>query len=201
MYWARAKVGKNKWVWIRWSGSCCWYYATDLQFGYSTEEPHLDGEQESANQAKYWHEEQVKLRKVQRPAKGSKAQPVEYLWYSSFDEEVCKRKWIAVPILRKTEKRVYLRHYDRSLSLDRRKLELNGNIWSKRGWQIFYLQPGQDDVVPEYLQVLGLGLNATEEQVKTAYRRLARRHHPDVGGDAEEFKRVHAAYEMALSRS
>lgn len=45
-------------------------------------------------------------------------------------------------------------------------------------------------------QVLGLPRNATPEQIKTAYRRLALRHHPDKGGDAELFKQVSNAYQI-----
>lgn len=51
--------------------------------------------------------------------------------------------------------------------------------------------------------VLGVPEHATAEEIKTAYRRLARRFHPDrnPGADAEEcFKRVRAAFE-ALHRT
>lgn len=46
--------------------------------------------------------------------------------------------------------------------------------------------------------VLGLPVNATADQVKEAYRLLARKHHPDTGdngGDAEDFQRVQQAYD------
>lgn len=44
--------------------------------------------------------------------------------------------------------------------------------------------------------VLGLPRSATPEQIKTAYRRLALRYHPDKGGDAEIFKQVSNAYQI-----
>ena len=43
---------------------------------------------------------------------------------------------------------------------------------------------------------LGLQRGATEDEVKKAYRKLAREHHPDKGGDAEKFKKVQEAYEV-----
>ena len=44
-----------------------------------------------------------------------------------------------------------------------------------------------------------LGITADEatndsSQVKAAYKRLSLIHHPDKGGDGEDFKRVSAAY-------
>lgn len=61
-------------------------------------------------------------------------------------------------------------------------------------------------VVPEkdYYKVLGVSRNATAEQIRSAYRRLARKFHPDLNPrrrSAEgRFKEVQEAYE-ALSRS
>ncbi len=42
---------------------------------------------------------------------------------------------------------------------------------------------------------LGVPVNATAEQVKDAYRALAKKHHPDAGGDAEEFLRLQTAFD------
>ena len=45
--------------------------------------------------------------------------------------------------------------------------------------------------------VLGVKGDATVEQIKAAYRRLARAHHPDhAGGDGARFKEITAAYEI-----
>ena len=52
----------------------------------------------------------------------------------------------------------------------------------------------------DHYQVLGVTRSATPEEIKRAYRRLARAHHPDANGqdpDAEEtFKKVSHAYEV-----
>ena len=45
-------------------------------------------------------------------------------------------------------------------------------------------------------QILGLPVNFTEEQLKDAYRELAKKHHPDTGGDAASFARVKNAYDL-----
>jgi molecular chaperone DnaJ len=49
----------------------------------------------------------------------------------------------------------------------------------------------------DYYEVLGVPRNADESAIKSAYRRLARRLHPDVGGggSSEAFREVQAAFE------
>lgn len=43
---------------------------------------------------------------------------------------------------------------------------------------------------------LGLHVSASEEDVKKAYRKLARIHHPDKGGDVTKFQEIQSAYDM-----
>jgi curved DNA-binding protein CbpA len=45
-------------------------------------------------------------------------------------------------------------------------------------------------------QELGLDPNCTQDEIKQQYRALAHQHHPDRGGDAEQFKRINIAYEV-----
>ncbi|OGO07090.1 MAG: hypothetical protein A2Z76_02530 [Chloroflexi bacterium RBG_13_56_8b] len=51
-----------------------------------------------------------------------------------------------------------------------------------------------------YYNILGVNRSATEREIKQAYRKLARQHHPDVNpGDKsaeEKFKRINEAYEV-----
>ncbi len=54
----------------------------------------------------------------------------------------------------------------------------------------------------DYYEALGVSRTATEKEIKTAYRKLARQHHPDLHqGDAkkaaeEKFKTINEAYEV-----
>ena len=46
----------------------------------------------------------------------------------------------------------------------------------------------------DYYQILGVDKTATEQEIKSAYRKLAMQHHPDRGGDAEQFQKISEAY-------
>lgn len=51
----------------------------------------------------------------------------------------------------------------------------------------------------DYYEVLGIKKGATEAEIKSAYRQLARKHHPDIDkstGAAEKFKEVSEAYQI-----
>jgi len=45
-------------------------------------------------------------------------------------------------------------------------------------------------------EVLGLQKGASDDEIKKAYRKLAMKHHPDKGGDPEEFKKIQGAYDV-----
>jgi hypothetical protein len=45
--------------------------------------------------------------------------------------------------------------------------------------------------------ILGVLVSAPIDDIKTAFKALARQHHPDMGGDPEKFMKVAAAYEAA----
>ena len=51
----------------------------------------------------------------------------------------------------------------------------------------------------DYYEVLGLSKGASDDEIKKAYRRMAKKYHPDVNkesGAEEKFKEVNEAYEV-----
>ncbi len=49
----------------------------------------------------------------------------------------------------------------------------------------------------DYYKILGVARNASEEEIKKAYRRLAHKYHPDkAGGDEKKFKEINEAYQI-----
>lgn len=52
---------------------------------------------------------------------------------------------------------------------------------------------GFEDLNP--FTILGVSMDATEEQTRAAYRKKATEHHPDKGGTPEQMAKVNAAWE------
>lgn len=52
----------------------------------------------------------------------------------------------------------------------------------------------------EWWRILGVSQSASAEEIQSAYRALAKQHHPDSGGDGEQFIRVQKAYEESARR-
>ena len=51
----------------------------------------------------------------------------------------------------------------------------------------------------DYYKILHISENSTQEEIKSAYRRLARKWHPDIAGNSDDvianFKDINEAYE------
>ena len=78
-----------------------------------------------------------------------------------------------------------------------------GEVWSRQARERFYTKPIEErrqQYRPQYLVELDLPQGATKAQIKSQFRRLAKEHHPDCFGDAEDFKRIVAAYEQAMKK-
>jgi len=71
------------------------------------------------------------------------------------------------------------------------------------GFKYGYNKVGEEMAGKDYYQTLGVSRNASEKEIKQAYRRLARTHHPDLnpGEKSAEarFKEINAAYEVLSS--
>ena len=55
----------------------------------------------------------------------------------------------------------------------------------------------------DYYEILGVPRDASQEEIKKAYRRLARQYHPDVNkepGAEERFKDINEAYRVLGSK-
>ena len=48
----------------------------------------------------------------------------------------------------------------------------------------------------DHYQTLGVAKNATPDEIKKAYRKLASQHHPDKGGDTAMFQKIEEAYRI-----
>jgi DnaJ-class molecular chaperone len=47
----------------------------------------------------------------------------------------------------------------------------------------------------DHYATLGVARNATQDEIKRAFRKLASQHHPDKGGDTQKFQEIQAAYD------
>ncbi len=52
----------------------------------------------------------------------------------------------------------------------------------------------------DYYKILGISKNASPSAIKKAYYKLAKKHHPDKGGDEDEFKKINEAYQVLSDR-
>ncbi|HEV2369066.1 MAG TPA: DnaJ domain-containing protein, partial [Acidimicrobiales bacterium] len=59
------------------------------------------------------------------------------------------------------------------------------------------MAPQREWFEKDYYKVLGVPESATDKEITRAYRKLAKKHHPDAGSGSEEtFKEISAAYDV-----
>jgi hypothetical protein len=58
--------------------------------------------------------------------------------------------------------------------------------------------PPRPKTVPAWCKTLGLKQTATPKEIKSRYRELAKKYHPDKGGDPKKFAEIQNAYEDAI---
>ena len=46
-----------------------------------------------------------------------------------------------------------------------------------------------------FYDILGVSKSASDKEIKSAFRKLAQKYHPDAGGDEAKFKEISEAYE------
>jgi len=52
----------------------------------------------------------------------------------------------------------------------------------------------------DYYNILGIEKNASQEEIKKAFHRLAHKHHPHKGGDEKKFKEINEAYQILSNK-
>jgi DnaJ-class molecular chaperone len=76
----------------------------------------------------------------------------------------------------------------------------NPEQWSQfcnTAWEKFGFSKQEASIILDYdspYVILGIEKTATQEQIKTAWRKLVLIHHPDKGGDRKQFEKVMAAF-------
>jgi hypothetical protein len=150
----------------------------------------------------------------------------EFLYQDVRDEAT--RHWRSVPhrVVRKTRKHIvverrayvpddltgsWLDHEQPTFRLDRRMLEQEGYAFvpvtadaADMEEPVFFTRPyhvrvgRREPGSPRCLDTLGLAWPCTAAEVKSAYRKLVKRSHPDGGGSHAKFLALQAAYEEAL---
>jgi len=52
----------------------------------------------------------------------------------------------------------------------------------------------------DYYQILGVSRDASQEEIKRAFYKLAHKYHPDKGGDEKKFKEINEAYQILSNK-
>jgi hypothetical protein len=109
-----------------------------------------------------------------------------------------------------TAARIHVEHKDTRIQLNRVTMEREGKQYHTRFHEYFYAEkpaPSSADwnwmgsspcLTPEAFTVLGLSSPFSEKDVRRAYKRLALKTHPDLGGNSQDFIKLKEAHDSAL---
>jgi hypothetical protein len=197
--WHNAVKAHAKWV----EAERLWQYAVRIGcwtriYRHETKRGHLRGETD------YWCATTIKGRLYLHPPDV----PVQ-VWAVTITPTGIE--WFAAELLRVTERNVTVRYAGEVARLDRQQLwrawafyrgvmfvsARTGRIAAEldQSWQDHYAgsagfapPPVMQMALAQAIQILGVPLDYTREDVITAFRRAAKRAHPDAGGTAEMFR-------------
>lgn len=90
------------------------------------------------------------------------------------------------------------KHIDAMRGMERWGVGTSAQLYS--GYKALPPKGGTSEAGPAWWTVLGVGLNATRDQIEAAFKQLARKYHPDVPvtGDAGAMATINRAREAAL---
>jgi hypothetical protein len=188
IYYSRCVVGKGKWFWVTYLQEDCYQGNEPFAFGDATSEEAAEDQAMASARERY-----PNRAKAPGCTASSRRRPRRCLWSGKGISERFEER-------RYGDWRDFA--HQRTIALDRAKLEREGRAWSRAVRDYFYTRPWEERrhrYVPECGMLLGLTFPWTRDQLKRAFRRMARKAHPDAGGSDEEFKAVDRAYEQALS--
>ena len=118
-------------------------------------------------------------------------------------------------IIKITAAWIVVRREDTTFNLNRRKMVADGKQYHSRVHEYFYAEEPSPESKDwnwgganatrsqplfggDCFVVLGLALPCSRDDVRRAYRQLAKKAHPDLGGDHHEFIKLKQAHDSAL---
>jgi len=95
----------------------------------------------------------------------------------------------------------FIKRVKEYLSRTFQKKERGAKAYGEKRYEDSYKREKEvkTEYIPYYYRVLGVSKTATPEEIKSAYRRLAKIYHPDRGADPDtekKFKEIQKAYEV-----
>ncbi len=178
--------------------------------------------------AENFRTKQAAIKRSQRTTTTSSAMALEFAWrcygYWGDMDHSFKDCITAHRIVKKTKKQIHVEHEpvreDQQTSgdwrdfvvhtfiLDRSEFEATGKAKRRGRWgrgDVYYADPTifrtesrSTTCRPECFVGLEVPAGASTHEVQVAYRRLAKKTHPDSGGKASQFKQIHDWYEQAM---